>query len=78
MLLVGLGAFYFERPWGSLLRKHNPAALDLYSRARHLHQSFRLDRMDKAIQYYEKAIELDPNFARAYVGLADALIAIRN
>jgi serine/threonine-protein kinase len=48
-------------------------ALDLYLRARHLYQSFQLDRMDKAIGHYEAAIRLDPAFAAAYVGLADAL-----
>lgn len=76
-LVLGLAAFYFERASGSFTRKSNPAALDLYLRARHLHQSFRLDRMDKAIRYYEKAIELDPRLARAYVGLADVLILRR-
>ena len=75
--LVAGSAFYFERPWGPFLRKQNPTAIDLYSRARHLHQSFRLDRMDKAIRYYEKAIELDPKLAPAYVGLADALMLRR-
>jgi tetratricopeptide (TPR) repeat protein len=76
-LIVGLAAFNFEQPWGPFPRKPDPAALDLYSRARHLHQSFRLDRMDKAIQYYEKAIELDPRLAPAYVGLADVLMLRR-
>ena len=76
-LVVGVAAFYVERPWGVLLGKQNPAALDLYTRARHLHQSFRLDRMDKAIRYYERAIQIDPRLASAYVGLADALMLRR-
>jgi tetratricopeptide (TPR) repeat protein len=33
--------------------------------------------MDKAIGYYEKAIELDPRLTRAYVGLADVLMLRR-
>jgi len=49
------------------------AAYDLYLRARHLYQSFQLDRVTKAIDYYERAIIDDPEFAAAYVGLADAL-----
>ena len=48
-------------------------AHDLYLRARHLYQSFQLERMTKAIGYYEQAIRADPGFAAAYVGLADAL-----
>ncbi len=48
-------------------------AYDLYLRARHLYQSFQLERMTKAIGYYERAIRSDPGFATAYVGLADAL-----
>ena len=58
------------------LSRHSPTspeAHDLYLRARHLYQSFQLQRMDKAISYYEEAIRLDPGFAAAYVGLADAL-----
>jgi tetratricopeptide (TPR) repeat protein len=74
-LLAGWIA-YFEQSSVWFMRKQSPA-LDLYLRARHLHQSFRLDRMDKAIHYYEKAIELDPKLALAYVGLADVLILRR-
>ncbi len=76
-LLIGLAAFYFEQASGPFLRKQSPAARDLYSRARQLHQSLRLERMDKAIRYYEEAIELDPGLAGAYVGLADALMLRR-
>lgn len=76
-LLIGLAAFYYEQASGPFLRKQSPAARDLYMRARHLHQSLRLDRMDKAIRHYEEAIELDPRLAGAYVGLADALMLRR-
>jgi tetratricopeptide (TPR) repeat protein len=76
-VVVAIVALYFAHSSEVFLRKHSPAALDLYSRARHLHQSFRIDRMDKAIRYYERAIELDPRLARAYVGLADALMLRR-
>jgi serine/threonine-protein kinase len=48
-------------------------AYDLYLRARHLYQSFQLERATKAISYYEAALRADPTFAAAYIGLADAL-----
>lgn len=55
----------------------SPQAFDLYLRARHLHQSFLLERMDKAIEYYQQAIKLDPQLTAAYVGLADTLVIKR-
>jgi DNA-binding winged helix-turn-helix (wHTH) protein len=76
-LALGLAAPYIEQSSAALLRKPSPAAEDLYARAHRLHQSFRLDRIDKAIRYYERAIELDPRLTLAYVGLADALILRR-
>ncbi len=76
-IFIALVALYIVQSSGLFLRKHSPAALDLYARARHLHQSLRIERMDKAIRYYERAIELDPRLARAYVGLADALMLRR-
>ena len=77
VLLIGSAAFYLEQVSGPLLRKQSLPARDLFLRARHLHQTLRLDRMDKAIRYYEEAIELDPKLAGAYVGLADALMLQR-
>ena len=50
----------------------NIEAYNYYSRGRHL-WSKRTERdIRKAIEYFEKAIELDPNYALAYSGLADA------
>ena len=50
----------------------HPEAYQLYMRGRF--HTLRVTRPDllKAISYLEKAIELDPNYALAYVGLADA------
>ena len=62
-----------ERDGAGVYGTTSNEAYDLYLRARHLYQSFQLERMTKAIGYYEQAIRADPGFAAAYVGLADAL-----
>ena len=51
----------------------NNEALDLYLRARNADQRWELEENNKATALYEKAIELDPNFALAYVALAQAI-----
>jgi len=59
---------------------HNAKAYDYYLQGRFLlhkansEQRFDFDRLDVAncIQYYEKAISEDENFAKAYAGLANA------
>ena len=50
----------------------NPEAYQLYLKGRfHVLKNTPPDTL-KAIPYFERAIELDPNYAMAYVGLADA------
>jgi TolB-like protein len=49
------------------------AAQDLYYRAKYLAERFTLESVDTAIDYYERSIALDPNYACAYVGLAETL-----
>jgi len=48
----------------------NPEAYDLVLRGREQYRLFTKDGNLKACQLYEKAIELDPNYAAAYAGLA--------
>jgi serine/threonine protein kinase/tetratricopeptide (TPR) repeat protein len=50
----------------------NIEAYNYYSRGRHLWNKMTERDIRKAIEYFEKAIELDPNYALAYSGLADA------
>ena len=51
----------------------NPEAFQAYSLGRYFFdRSGVAGAMDKAIDYYQQAIKLDPGFARAYAGLADA------
>ena len=58
--------------------QHNPTqnmnAYDLYLRAKEYYRLRRKEDNEKAIALFEKAIEMDPKFALAYVGLADCYI----
>jgi adenylate cyclase len=53
-------------------RAVNPEAHDAYLKGRYFLQSFSQERVRKAIEQFEQAIKIDPNFALAYTGLADA------
>jgi serine/threonine-protein kinase len=50
----------------------NLAAHDLYLKGRYLWNKRTGEALTKAIGYFEQAIEQDPSYALAYVGLADA------
>jgi TolB-like protein/Tfp pilus assembly protein PilF len=50
----------------------NPEAYQLYLQGRFHWNKRTPEGSDKAIEYFRRAIELDPNYALAYVGLADA------
>ena len=47
-------------------RPPNPQAYDLYLRALYLRDTFSPEALSQARQYLDRAIELDPDFARAY------------
>ncbi|MDG6901066.1 MAG: tetratricopeptide repeat protein [Nitrososphaerota archaeon] len=47
-------------------------AFALYLKGRYYWNERTTESQQKAAEYFQKAIELDPNFARAYSGLADA------
>ena len=53
----------------------NPAAYDLYLRGRHLWNQLTPETSRSAVDLYEKATKLDPEFALAWAGLADAYSA---
>ncbi|MGI9263635.1 MAG: tetratricopeptide repeat protein [Gammaproteobacteria bacterium] len=50
----------------------NLEALNFYHIGKHRLEARNTDAFDEAIEYFEKAIELDPEFALAYVGLSDS------
>jgi TolB-like protein/Tfp pilus assembly protein PilF len=52
----------------------NKAAYDLYLRGRFFWFKRTADDLEKAASCFQQAIEIDPKFSLAYVGLADALV----
>ena len=49
----------------------DPAAYQLYLKGRYFWNQRTEEGMKKAVNYFSKAIELDPTYARAYTGLGD-------
>jgi TolB-like protein/Tfp pilus assembly protein PilF len=48
------------------------AAYELYMRGRYFREQASEDSARKAIEYYERALAIDPEYAAAYAGIADA------
>jgi eukaryotic-like serine/threonine-protein kinase len=62
-----------------LVAKHytqNPDAYRLYMNGRYLWNKGTVEDWRKAIEYFNLAIEKDPNYALAYTGLADAYLSM--
>lgn len=51
----------------------NPEAYRLYLQGRFFWNKRRIEGMGKAIGFFQQAIDLDPHYARAHAGLADAV-----
>ena len=56
----------------------NPEAYRAYVRGRAILDRKNADLLEKAIDEFQKAVALDPAFALAYAGLADAFVALSN
>ena len=50
---------------------NNAKAFEAYMRGRFFWNQFTPEAFAKAIESFEKAVDLDPNYALAYVGIAD-------
>lgn len=50
----------------------NAEAFELYTRGRHLYERGARPDLERAIELFERAVELDPKFAGAYAALASA------
>ena len=57
-------------------RPVNAGAYDAYLKGRYYYNRFTVDGFSKSVEYFEQAIELDPDYATAYAGLADALASL--
>ena len=62
------------KPLTSTAATGNFAAYDLYLLGRHHARAFTEEGYKRANEYFLKALEIDPSFAAAYSGLADAYI----
>ena len=49
-----------------------PAAFDAYLKGRYFWNKRTADDLRKSIEYFRQAIDIDPNYALAYAGIADA------
>jgi TolB-like protein/Tfp pilus assembly protein PilF len=54
----------------------NPEAYQLYLRGRYFWNKRTKEDLNRGIAYFERAIEMDPNYALAYSGLADSYNSI--
>jgi len=54
--------------------KTNLRAYDYYLKGREYYYRYRPEDNDNAIQLFKRALDLDPNYALAYAGLADAYV----
>lgn len=61
-----------EERQGAGLHTVEPEALDAYLKGRYLWNRRSKGGLDQSLDYFNQAIEKDPNFALAYVGSADA------
>jgi TolB-like protein/DNA-binding winged helix-turn-helix (wHTH) protein/cytochrome c-type biogenesis protein CcmH/NrfG len=61
-------------PAGAGARDVPRAALEAYRQARYFHTLASVPSIERAIEAYERAIEVDPTFAMAYAGLSRAYV----
>ena len=53
-------------------RPVNPVAYEAYLRGRLLWSKWSIEEANKALQYFQQAVAIDPNYAQAYSGVSDS------
>lgn len=61
-----------SRSSASVAYSVSPEAYDLYAQGRHLWNQRSPDSVGRSVTFFQRAIELDPDFAAAYAGLAQS------
>src|SRR5207237_454416 len=56
----------------------DPEAYELYLKGRYYWNKRSQDGMEKGIEYFQRALTKDPNYALAYAGIADSYIMLGN
>ncbi|GAB2558320.1 helix-turn-helix domain-containing protein [Spirosoma areae] len=76
-ILKEISGHLFGSEPGILLKRYtnNPTAYQLYLHGRFYHNKFAgVDEFNKAIEYYQSAIDLEPTYAIAYAGIASCYL----
>jgi TolB-like protein/Flp pilus assembly protein TadD len=60
----------------SRTRPVKPAAYEAYLKGRSLVRRMSAEEANKAMKYFQQAIDIDPNYAQAYSGLADSYTTV--
>ena len=60
-----------ERAQLTASRPINPSAYEAYLKGRYYHSKTSIDGFTEGLKYFQQAVEVDPAYAAAYVGLAD-------
>jgi TolB-like protein/Tfp pilus assembly protein PilF len=63
---------------GAAARPENLEAYNLYLKGRHFWSRRSPKHVRKAMEYFREALEKDPDYARAHVGIADCYIILEN
>ncbi|HJY85960.1 MAG TPA: protein kinase [Candidatus Acidoferrales bacterium] len=65
-----------ERTRLTVARAVNPQAYEMYLKGRYFWNKRTRDALTKAVDYFQRAADIDPTYALAYVGLADAYVVL--
>jgi len=73
---IGINLISGQQPQPASARAFDPVAHEGYLRGKFYWNQLSCDGFSKSRQYFEQAVKRDPEFARAYVGLAESYFAL--